>query len=250
MPSAAVELNAAMDWKRILIALAVVVTSAIVAKFVDMRMGRRDLHPAAETRYRVLRRTVSTTIVVVGILSALLTIPAVRAVAGGVLASTAVVGLVIGFAAQRTLSNFVAGILIAISQPLRLGDLVTVGSDSGRVEEIGLTYTFIRLADGARLVIPNDVLASDTIRNSTIRTVDTVAEIKVQVPLTQDVTAAVDALRQEVSEYEDAQVVLAGLDSAATITVRVPSPPGSAEQLEHELRLRAHKRLRAEGVFA
>jgi small conductance mechanosensitive channel len=239
-----------MDWKRIGIALAVVVVAALVAKVVDMRMARRDLHPAVETRYRVLRRTVSTAIVVVGILSALLTIPAVRAVAGGVLASTAVVGLVIGFAAQRTLSNFVAGILIAIAQPLRLGDLVTVKDDTGRVEEIGLTYTFIRLADGARLVIPNDVLASDTIRNSTIRTVDTVAEIKVQVPLTQDVAAAVDALRQEVSEHEGADVVLAGLDAAATITVRVPAPHGSAEQLEHELRLRAHKRLRTEGVFA
>jgi small conductance mechanosensitive channel len=239
-----------VDWKRIVIAVVVVVSAAFVAKFVDMRMARRDLHPAAATRYRVLRRTISSTIVVVGVLSALLTIPAVKAVAGGVLASTAVLALVIGFAAQRTLSNFVAGILIAITQPLRLGDLVTVGSDSGRVEEIGLTYTFIRLADGARLVIPNDVLASDTIRNSTIRTVDTVAEIRVQVPLTQDVAAAVDALRQEVSEHEGAQVVLAALDGAATITVRVPSPPGSAELLEHELRLRAHKRLRAEGVFA
>jgi small-conductance mechanosensitive channel len=239
-----------VDWKLILVALAVIVASALVAKLVDMRMARRDLHPAAATRYRVLRRTISSAIVVVGVLSALLTIPAVKAVAGGVLASTAVLALVIGFAAQRTLSNFVAGILIAITQPLRLGDLVTVGTDSGRVEEIGLTYTFIRLGDGARLVIPNDVLASDTIRNSTIRTVDTVAEIKVQVPLTQDVAAAVEALRQEVSEYQGAQVVLAALDGAATITVRVPRPPGSAEQLEHELRLRAHKRLRAEGVFA
>lgn len=239
-----------MDWKRILVALGVVVASVVVARIVDKRMGRRDLHPAAATRYKVLRRTISATIVVVGILSALLTVPAVRAVAGGVLASGAVIGLVVGFAAQRTLSNFVAGILIAITQPLRLGDLVTVGDDAGRVEEIGLTYTFIRMADGARLVIPNDLLASDTIRNSTIRTVDTVAEIKVEVPLTRDVAAAVEALRQEVAEYEQADVVVTNLEGGATITVRVPSPPGNAEQLEHELRLRAHKRLLAEGAFA
>jgi small conductance mechanosensitive channel len=238
------------DWKRLLIAAGVVVASVVLARLVDRSMARQELAPAAETRYRVLRRTISTAIICVGILSALLTIPAVRAVAGGVLASTAVIGLIIGFAAQRTLSNFVAGILIAITQPLRLGDLVTVGKDSGRVEEIGLTYTFIRLADGARLVIPNDVLASDTIRNSTIRTVDTVAEIKVQVPLTREVAAAVDALRQEVAEYERADVVVTSLEGAATITVRVPAPPGSAEQLENELRLRAHGRLLAEGVFA
>jgi small-conductance mechanosensitive channel len=239
-----------VDWNHIWIALAVVVAAALIAKLVDMRMAPRVLHPAAATRYRVLRRTVSSAIIAVGILSALLTIPGVQAVAGAVLASTAVVGLVLGLAAQRTLSNFVAGILIAISQPLRLGDLVTVDGETGRVEEIALSYTFIRLSDGARLVIPNEKLASDTIRNSTIRTVDTVAEIKVQVPLNQDVAAAVDALREEIADYEGANVVLTGLEGGAMLTVRVPAPPGDAERLEHELRLRAHKRLRAEGVFA
>ena len=238
-----------MDWDRIAIAAGVVVAAALAARLVDRRLSRRSLDPAAATRYRVLRRTISTVIVVVGVLSALLTVPAVRVVAGGVLASTAILGLIIGLAAQKTLSNFVAGILIAVSQPVRLGDLITIGGHSGRVEEIGLTYTFIRLPDGARLVVPNDALASDTIRNSTIRSVDTVAEIKVQVPLAQDVAAAVDALREETAEYDGAQVVLSGLDGDATLTVRVPSPRGGAEQLEHELRLRVHNRLRAVGVF-
>jgi small conductance mechanosensitive channel len=239
-----------VNWERIGTAIAVVAVAAIAARIVDRRLARRTLDPAAATRYRVLRRTISTVIVAVGILSALLTVPAVRAVAGGVLASTAILGLVLGLAAQKTLSNFVAGILIAIAQPLRLGDLVTVGDQTGRVEEIGLTYTFIRLSDGARLVIPNDKLASDTIRNSTIRSVDTVAEIKVQVPLAQDVAAAVDALREETAGYDGAQVVLTGLEGNATLTVRVPAPRAGAESLEHELRLRAHRRLRAEGVLA
>ena len=239
-----------MNWERIGIAVAVVAVAAVIARVVDRRLARRPLDPAAATRYRVLRRTISTVIVTVGILSALLTVPAVRAVAGGVLASTAILGLVLGLAAQKTLSNFIAGILIAVAQPLRLGDLVTVGDQTGRVEEIGLTYTFIRLTDGARLVIPNDNLASDTIRNSTIRSVDTVAEIKVQVPLDKDVAAAVDALREETAGYEGAHVVLTGLEGNATVTVRIPAPRGGAESLEHELRLRAHRRLRTEGVLA
>ena len=238
-----------MDWDRIAIAGAVILVAAVIARIVDLKMARRTLDPVVATRYRVLRRTVATVIVSVGILSALLTIPAVRAVAGGVLASTAILGLILGLAAQKTLSNFVAGILIAVAQPFRLGDLITVDNQSGRVEEIGLTYTFIRLADGARLVVPNDTLASDTIRNSTIRSVNTVAEIKIQVPLAQDVAAAVDALREETAQYDGAQVVLSGLEGNATLTVRVPSPHGNAEELEHELRLRAHKRLREEGVL-
>ena len=238
-----------MEWDRIAIAGAVVLVAAVVARIVDRRMARRTLDPVVATRYRVLRRTVATVIVSVGILSALLTIPAIRAVAGGVLASTAILGLILGLAAQKTLANFVAGILIAVAQPFRLGDLITVDNQSGRVEEIGLTYTFIRLGDGARLVVPNDTLASDTIRNSTIRSVNTVAEIKVQVPLAQNVAAAVDALREETAQYDGAQVVLSGLEGNATLMVRVPSPHGNAEELEHELRLRAHKRLLEEGVL-
>jgi small-conductance mechanosensitive channel len=239
-----------MDWERVAIAAGVVLAAVIAARIVDSRMARRTLDPRAATRYRVLRRTVSSVIITVGILSALLTIPAVRAVAGGVLASTAILALVLGLAAQRTLSNFVAGILIAFAQPVRLGDLITVKDQTGRVEEIGLTYTFIRLADDARLVIPNDTLASDTIRNSTIRSVDTVAEIKVQVPLTQDVAAAAEALREETAEYDGSQVVLSSLEGDATLTVRVPTPRDGVEPLENELRLRAHRRLRSEGVFA
>ena len=63
------------------------------------------------------------------------------------------------------------------------------------------------------------------------------AEIKVQVPLAQDVAAAVDALRKEIAQYDGARVVLSGLEGNATLTVRVPSPHGNAEELEHELRL-------------
>ena len=239
-----------MDWERIAIAAGVVLAAIVAARIVDSRMAKRTLDPRAATRYRVLRRTVSSVIITVGILSALLTIPAVRAVAGGVLASTAILALVLGLAAQRTLSNFVAGILIAIAQPVRLGDLVTVRDQTGRVEEIGLTYTFIRLPDDARLVIPNDMLASDTIRNSTIRSVETVAEITVQVPLTQDVAAAAEALREETADYDGSQVVLSSLEGNATLTVRVPTLRDGVEPLENELRLRAHRRLRSEGVFA
>ena len=111
-------------------------------------MARKKLAPGAETRYRVLRRSVMTAIVFVGILSSLLVIPQVRAVAGGLLASSAILGLVVGFASQRTLANFAAGILIAFTQPLRIGDRVSIEGIEGiegTVEEIDLTYTFVQM---------------------------------------------------------------------------------------------------------
>ncbi len=234
-------------WQRLVIVGVVMLVTLVVARLTDRRIARRHLPPEAITRYRVLRRTVTTAIIFVGLLSALLVVPQVRAVAGGLLASSAVVGIVVGFASQRTLGNFVAGLLIAFTQPVRLGDDVVVEDTRGIVEEIGLIYTFVRMENGDRLVIPNEKLASDTIRNSTIRSREKVAEISLQVPLGQDVGAVVDRLRVTAA---DAEVFVSDLVGNATVVVRMRAEDEpAAERLERELRLRAHEVLRAEGVY-
>src|SRR3954451_19868262 len=168
-------------WQHLLVAAVVIALAYAAAKLVDWRISRHHLAPGSVTRYRVLRRTLFAVIIFVGVMSALLVNPQVRAIAGGVLASSAVIGLVIGFASQRTIGNAVAGVLIAISQPLRLGDEVEVQGVEGVVEEIGLSYTWIRTRDNDRLVVPNEKLASETIRNSTIRSAETFAEASVEV---------------------------------------------------------------------
>jgi small-conductance mechanosensitive channel len=234
-------------WRRLIIIIVVIALTIILARLIDRRIARRELSSEAMTRYRVLRRGITATIMVVGILSALLVIPEIRAVAGGLLASSAVLGIIIGFASQRTLGNFVAGILIAFTQPLRLGDAVTIEETQGVVEEIGLIYTFVRVENGDRLVIPNEKLASDTIRNATIRSREKVAEIMVQVPLSADLAAVVDRLRATT----DGDVFVSDLAGNATLVVqRHASSEQEAERIEHELRLRAHEALRAQGVFA
>ena len=184
-----------------------------------------SFRPAAVTRYRVLRRSLMTAIIAVGVLSALLVVPQVRAIAAGLLASSAIVGLVVGLAAQRPLANFVAGLVIAFTQPLRLGDLVTVDGVEGTVEEIGLTYTFIKTADNARLVIPNEKLASDTIRNSTIVSREKLAQVTVQVPLDRDLDAVVDLLRSETAGDPRADVLVTGLNGGCDACPSAPGPP-------------------------
>lgn len=235
-------------WTRLAIVVGVMVVTIVVARLIDRRIARRDLPPEAITRYRILRRSITTTIIFVGLLSALLVIPQVRAVAGGLLASSAVIGIVVGFASQRTLGNFVAGLLIAFTQPLRLGDSVAVDNTEGVVEEVGLIYTFVRIENGDRLVIPNETLVSDTIRNSTIRSREKVAEISLQVPLGRDLGAVVDRLR---TLADDADAFVQDLSGDATVVVRAPAPDeAAAEKLERELLLRAYDLLRAEGVYA
>jgi small-conductance mechanosensitive channel len=238
-------------WERIAILGGVLLVSFALAKLVDLRMRRGRLAAGAETRYRVLRRTIMSAIVFVALMSGLLVIPQVRAIAGALLASGAVIGLVVGFASQKTLGNFAAGLLIAFTQPLRLGDRIVVDGIEGVVEEIRLTYTFVRADDDTRLVIPNEKLASDTIRNSTIVDRAQRAEVTVQVPLSSDLEVVLDLLRGEVAAEREPHVFVSGLNDKATVTVRaLATDPTHAERLEQKLRLRVHQRLRAAGIFA
>ncbi|HEV2590412.1 MAG TPA: mechanosensitive ion channel domain-containing protein [Gaiellaceae bacterium] len=232
-------------WQRIAIAVAMIIVASLIAKVIDLRMSRKQLHAGAMTRYRVLRRTVFASVVFVGVMSALLVIPQVRAVAGGVLASSAVVGLVIGFASQNVIGNAVAGILIALSQPLRIGDEVEVEGTQGVVEEIGLTYTWIRTRDNDRLVVPNQKLASNSIRNSTIRATETLAEISVVVPGSADLGAVLASFREAGDE-----AFLTDIGDKATFTVRKWIPgEGQAEAAKSDLRLAVAEQLKKQGIL-
>jgi small-conductance mechanosensitive channel len=238
-------------WERFTILAVVVGLAVLLARFVDSRIKRLQLDPAAETRYRVLRRSLMVAIVFTALLAGLMVIPQVRNVAGAILASGALVAIVVGFAAQRTIGNFVAGLMLAVTQPLRLGDRVVVDGDEGVVEEINLTYTFIRADDDTRLVIPNEKLASDTIRNATIVERMQRAEITLQVPLSTDLQNVLQLLRDECATEREVEVFVSGLNGDATVTMRaLADDPGNAGRLEQELRLRAHSCLRRAGVFA
>jgi small-conductance mechanosensitive channel len=247
------------EWfERALTAGVVVAIALIVAGAVDRWFVRRlELRPETLTRYRVLRRSAVVTIVTVGILSALLVIPQVRAIAGTILASSAVIALVVGFAAQTTLANFIAGILVAFTQPLRLGDRVSVSGAEGTVQEIGLTYTLIRTPDGAHFFVPNVKLASDTIRNSTIASPGHLAQVSVGVPLRADLERVQEAL---VDEARGAPEAMPDREPAATVSMLEAThavvtveawarSEAEAGRLSNGLRALIHRRLRAEGVY-
>jgi small-conductance mechanosensitive channel len=246
------------EWLRRAITAGIVLLIALaLARIADRAIARRlKLEPEVLTRYRVLRRGIVVAIVVVGLLSALLVIPEIRAVAGGILASSAVVGLVIGMAARSTLANGVAGLLIAFTQPLRLGDEVEVAGDTGRVTEIALTYTILETPGGARLFIPNEKLASDTIKNSTIARQEHLAQVDVPVPISADLDGVVAALQEAAGSVEEAigereaEATVTQLEAErAIVTVAAWARPGKAADLESSLRRAAARRLRADGVF-
>jgi small-conductance mechanosensitive channel len=97
-----------------------------------------------------------------------------KRLATGVLASTALVVAVVGFAAQRTLANMIAGIQIAVSQPIRIGDRIEFDECTGRVIDITLSYTYLNPGDGSSVVIPNQLLVEGKVHN--LSTADTIEE--------------------------------------------------------------------------
>jgi small-conductance mechanosensitive channel len=229
-------------WQHLIVAAVVITAALVAARLVDWRISRRQLPPGAVTRYAVLRRALVSGIVFVGVMSALLVIPEVRAIAGGVLASSAVIGLVIGFASQRTIGNVVAGVSIAITQPLRIGDDVEVQGVRGVVEEIGLTYTWLRTRSGDRLVVPNEKLASDTILNSTIRGREARAEVTAEVPLGPGLGEMLESLQ---ADGDEAYVSGLSVDHATILVRRWVANEEEAERAASDLRVALAERLGA-----
>ena len=120
---------------------------------------------STRTRLTILRRLLllAAFLVVAAIVLAQFT--ELKRLATGILASTAVIGLIIGFAAQNTISNVIAGVLIAITQPIRIGDRVSFEDREGRVTDITLSYTFIDPGDGSQIVVPNQLLVQGIVHN-------------------------------------------------------------------------------------
>jgi len=146
-----------------------------------------------QTQTRVLTRAVMTLLVVIGSGLALMTIPVLRQIGGSLLASAGVAGLVIGFAARPVLTNLLAGIQLALTQPIRLDDVVIVQNEWGWIEEITGTYVVVRIWDQRRLILPLQWFIENPFQNWT----RTTAEILGTVSLWLDYRTPVEAIRKE-----------------------------------------------------
>jgi small conductance mechanosensitive channel len=211
-----------------------------------------DLHdPRVDTRLRIVRRLVVATIAIIGITAALSQFSALDRLATSLLASGAIVAAVVGFAAQRSLGNVVAGILLAVAQPVRIGDLVTFEGETGTVEDMGLTYTVLRTGADARLVVPNERVAGGVLRNDTIITRSVVPEVSVWLPASADVDRALELLAEEAGPGSAVQVVEMTAEGRVRLTVSGTTHPAEERfAREAELRAACLRRLRSAGLLA
>jgi len=125
-----------------------------------------------QTQTRVLSRVLMGAIILVGVSLILLTFPMVRQIGTALLASAGIIGLVAGIAAKPVFGNLIAGLQIALTQPIRLDDVVIVEGEWGRVEEIGSSYVVVRIWDERRMVVPLTWFIEHPFQNWTRRSAD------------------------------------------------------------------------------
>jgi small-conductance mechanosensitive channel len=189
------------DWFK---AVVYVLIAIVIARVVDFILARRDKalakllgktpDRADRTRYVMIRRLVFIGILFVGVGIALMKIPEVSTLARAMLASAAIVAGVIGIAARAPIANLVSGVMIAFSQPVRLNDYISVDGEFGTVEQISLIYTYIRSADGRRVVIPNEAFANKAVHNYSMGSPGGMVTIDLALPLHADVERVAQAM--------------------------------------------------------
>ena len=175
------------------------------------------------TQLNLFRRVAFVLICAVALGMALMTFESVRNLGSTLLASAGIVGVIVGVAAQRTLGTFIAGLQIAVTQPIRLDDVVIVEGEWGRIEEITLTYVVIRIWDQRRLIVPINHFIEKPFQNWTRISADLLGTVYFYV----DYTVPTEPIREqlktilEASPHWDQRVCVLQVTNATERTVEL-----------------------------
>ena len=171
----------------------------LVAVASDMIMNRQQVQARdnlrarrIDTQIRIIERVVSFIIVLFAIAFMLMTFSQVQEIGASILASAGVVGIIVGFAAQRSLGTVFAGLQIAFTQPIRIDDVVVIEGEWGWIEEITLTYVVMKIWDERRLIIPITNFLEKPFQNWT----RTTAQLQGTVFIYADYTLPVQKVRE------------------------------------------------------
>jgi len=146
-----------------------------------------------ETQIRILKKVFIIALGILGLASVLMTFDRVRHLGASILTSAGILGIIVGLAAQRSIATLLAGIQIAITQPIRYDDVVIVENEWGRIEEITLTYVVVRIWDLRRLIVPITYFIEKPFENWT----RTSAHLLGTVFLHVDYSTPIQAIREE-----------------------------------------------------
>jgi small conductance mechanosensitive channel len=184
----------------ILTRAAVRIIDSMLMSYIPRVAGKVEVK-MEETMQLMIRRLVSATIYVLGLMLVILQIPQLHSLATAMLAGAGIAGLAIGFAAKDSLANFTSGVFIAIFQPFRVGDLVDFKGDYGEVEDLTLRHTVIRTSDNRRIIVPNGIMSTEPIINWSIREPEITWTVDFDLQRASDIDRARDIILEKARSH-------------------------------------------------
>jgi small-conductance mechanosensitive channel len=151
------------------------------------------------TQIQILRKVIVVVIVVVALAISLMTFEKVRQLGTTILASAGIVGIIVGIAAQKSIATLLAGLQLAITQPIRMDDVVIVENEWGRIEDITLTYVVVKIWDLRRLIVPMTYFLEKPFQNWTRISADLLGTVFLYV----DYTVPAEAVREELKRIAE-----------------------------------------------
>jgi small-conductance mechanosensitive channel len=185
----------------LIIRLTYVVEAFVLTQY-DLSVSDNLKARAIHTQIKILKRIIYAIVIVLAFATILMTFPKVRQLGTSILASAGIVGIIVGFAAQRSIATLLAGIQVAITQPIRLDDVVVIEDEWGRIEEIALTYVVVRIWDQRRLILPITYFLEKPFQNWTRQTAEILGTVFFYVDYTVPVTIVREELRNILSQTD------------------------------------------------
>jgi len=243
--------NLKAKFTEIIVAAVIIIVSVFIALFIRNAMRKSLQQRLPSYAYKPLENFVFYGIIVIGILSAL---SPFGISLSGLLVAGGFAGIVIGFASQQTVSNFISGLILLIEQPLRIGDPITIGEVSGVVIDINILSTKIRTWDGYIVRIPNSIIFNSNITNY-MRTRARRVEITIGISYDSDIEKARETLLKMMQEHPYCLVnpgpevfVDNYADSAIILKARCWTPPPVWFATKTDLQTRLKKVLEDAGI--
>jgi len=214
----------------LVIKLAYAVEDLILSQYaLDVRdnLAARRIH----TQIQILKKVVIVVVVILALATVLMTFEKVRQLGTTLLASAGIVGIIVGIAAQKSIATLFAGLQMAITQPIRIDDVVIVENEWGRIEEITLTYVVVRIWDLRRLIVPITYFLEKPFQNWTRISADILGTVFLYVDYTVPVEAVRTELRRivENSPLWDGQVCVLQVTNATERTVELRALMSAAD---------------------
>ena len=188
---------------KLLFILGTIISGFLISKLIQFFMSRMlkkasDLLKVDPTNYSFLKNAVSFLIFTIVVIVVFYSIPELKNVGISLMASAGILAAILGFASQQAFSNIISGIFIVIFKPFHVGDFIKIGElHLGTVEDITLRHTVIKNPENRRIIIPNSVISSETILNSSITDAKVCSFIEIGISYSSNIDKAIEIIQNQ-----------------------------------------------------